>query len=299
MKKRDYVVKAFAFLFFLPSCLKVNSKSSSLSVAENCEQSADIPLEIYDNLGIHKKLHLGEKQISGPFVISAIPANLTAEEIAKVSEQAEKYYARSLDYYGIDLAHFVNKAQNKATILKRNLTPSEVGAVFKYTGSGTLANPLLRDRAEGKTFTKTLGFSNSDPLIVESELIFLSSALNKFDSFKGPVFRAMKTMPAGVFEKLQSCLKQKKPYLETAFTATSSSQEIFKNKDFSGEVEMFITSENGRDISDFSTYGIREKEILFQPGSRFCVVSAKKSLFGQKYTIRLTEFDNSDAVTCN
>lgn len=81
--------------------------------------------------------------------------------------------------------------------------------------------------------------------------------------------------------------------------ATSKSKSVFRNDHFAGEVEFFVHSLRGRDISDVSVYGDGEGEVLFAPGSRFCVLKVNKGLLGRKVSITLAEVDSeSDDAMC-
>jgi hypothetical protein len=94
------------------------------------------------------------------------------------------------------------------------------------------------------------------------------------------------------FTFFSSCQKLRLPTVERTFMATSRLKDIYQNKNFAGKVEISISSLSGRDISLLSLFTSRgEDEVIFPPGSRFCVKKVARKFFGlsQKTEVVLEE----------
>jgi hypothetical protein len=180
-----------------------------------------------------------------------------------------------------------------------SISDLELASIAHYSGQGTSANRMLRDYIAGNAFQLFSSGRTDAPVFIQSELFLLLSGVAKAPRFTGTVFRAVKRADDVPLDRYLACKKAKRPYVMPAFMATSKSKSVFRNDHFAGEVEFFVHSLRGRDISDVSVYGDGEGEVLFAPGSRFCVLKVNKGLLGRKVSITLAEVDSeSDDAMC-
>lgn len=294
---------------FLSGCKNSRSERMSDNKSQNqtvasCPQSYSIPLKLLSELSIDKSLlvdlRIGSDSHGQNLSDSIlVPPPLSAYEADIVRKKLMEIYPKISEQYLSQRKGQISKARKALGGAKSHISDQELDIVFQYSGRGTYANNLLRNRSAGSDFNDIVGQAKYTTVNVEAELLFLLSGILKMDRFEGVVFRSMKTMPESLLAQLKECQRQKRPYVEPAFLATSESPEIFENKDFRGEVKMYINSRNGRRVSSASLYKSTEAEVLFAPGSSFCISSIReRGLLTRSYEIRLEQVENpSDACS--
>jgi hypothetical protein len=111
----------------------------------------------------------------------------------------------------------------------------------------------------------------------------LNQALDKLPPHDGPVFRGASLPP--------EMLAQYQPgatVSESAFWSTSMDLGVARSTAFSGNVEFWILSKTGRDISSFSAIP-SEREVLFRTDVPFYVVDRRLDHATGKTIIKMIE----------
>jgi hypothetical protein len=169
----------------------------------------------------------------------------------------------------------------------KSLSRDEVFAIKVYVEDGfTKMNPALR------ADPKTTPFA-ADPGL-KAAIDAATSGLERLPAHQGKVFRGANLKPE-IIERYAQAAKDGKPVTEAAFTSTTVSRSV--GEEFGSALFVIDCAaggkSRGKDVSALANPmnagigGVKaEAEILFPPGTRFEVVSVKKSGEGAVITMR-------------
>jgi hypothetical protein len=152
--------------------------------------------------------------------------------------------------------------QKKLKPLAPELSKEEKTAIFGYSDNEYFAlNRYLRGVANPK-----------NPEYQENYKNLLSNALSASnDKFQGWVFRGIRAAAADI-QKYYDSHQSGKPVTHVEFTSTSYTI----GSEFGGNVKFSIYSKRGVKIENLSMHGAAEKEVLFNTGTQFKVISIRE-----------------------